>query len=72
MSNLDFENNLSEALCCLEKIETLTKLLQQTIVEQTDFNQKDSLNICSILKFYTNETKSKLNSVENSVSEKIL
>lgn len=72
MSNLDFENNLSEALCCLEKIETLTKLLQQTIVEQTDFNQKDSLNICSILKLYTNETKSKLNSVENSVSEKIL
>ena len=72
MSNLDFENNLSEALCCLEKIETLTKLLQQTIVEQTDFSQKDSLNICSVLKFYTNEAKTKLNSIENSVSEKIL
>lgn len=40
MKREDFENNLSEALCNIDKIETLTKLLQQTLTEKSDFEER--------------------------------
>ena len=64
MSNKDLENSLSEALCCVDKIETLTRLLQQTIIEKTDFKEKDSLNICSILTYYHKNLKMLLKDIE--------
>lgn len=70
MSNKDLSNNLAEALCCLDKIETLTKLLSQTITEKSDFQTKDSLNICSILLFCIKDTKKILTNLENSTPEK--
>lgn len=72
MCNKDLSNNLSRALCGLDKIETLTKLLSQTITEKSDFQAKDSLNICSLLIFCVNDTKRILTNLENSTTEKTL
>ena len=66
MKREDFENNLSEALCNIDKIETLTKLLQQTLTE------KDCLNICSILSCCVKNTKNILTNLEKSTLQKIL
>ena len=49
MKREDFENNLSEALCNIDKIETLAKLLQQTLTEKSDFEEKDCLNMFNFI-----------------------
>lgn len=72
MKREDFENNLSEALCNIDKIETLTKLLQQTLTEKSDFEEKDCLNICSILSCCEKNTKNILTNLEKSTLQKIL
>ena len=72
MKREDFENNLSEALCNIDKIETLTKLLQQTLTEKSDFEEKDCLNICSILSCCWKNTKNILTNLEKSTLQKIL
>lgn len=72
MKREDFENNLSEALCNIDKIETLTKLLQQTLTEKSDFEEKDCLNISSILSCCVKNTKNILTNLEKSTLQKIL
>ena len=59
MKREDFESNLSEALCNIDKIETLTKLLH-------------CLNICSILSCCVKNTKNILTNLEKSTLQKIL
>ena len=71
MSNEDLLlNNLSEALCCLEKEETLIKLLQQTMVETLDFSPKDSLNICSLIQTCNKNIQKQLNDIQIQLTEK--
>lgn len=42
-----FEDNLSIISCDIDKITTLSKLLNKILSDNTDFEQKDSLNVCS-------------------------
>ena len=52
--------NLSEIKVSLDKIETITKFLNDTIAEDDEFNLKDSKNLCSALIREINYTKSKI------------
>ncbi len=73
MSNKDLLlNNLLEALCALEKEETLIKLLQQTMVETSDFSPKDSLNICSLIQSCNRNTQIQLNNIQTQLTEKYI
>lgn len=56
---------LAEVLCSLDKMETITKVLNQTMFEDKEFNAEDSQNLCSILLREINYTKSKVSKVEN-------
>ena len=44
-----FEDNLSIISCDIDKITTLSKLLNKILSDNTDFEQKDSLNVSSLL-----------------------
>lgn len=57
--NLESEE-LSEIKCSLDKMETITKVLNQTMLEDDEFNAGDSQNLCSVLLREINYTKSKL------------
>jgi len=58
-------NELSEVLGSLDKMETITKVLNQTIFEDKEFNASDSQNLCSVLLREINYTKSKISKIEN-------
>ncbi len=71
MEEYSFENleeKLSLILCDFEKISTITKVLLQTLVENSDFDIRDTQNLCSILLEEVNNTKVKLNNFEKSFS----
>ncbi|MBO6087075.1 hypothetical protein J6P92_01860 [bacterium] len=57
--NLD-DNKLSEVVQSLDKMETITKVLNQTMLEDDEFNTVDSRNLCSVMLREINYTKSKL------------
>jgi hypothetical protein len=57
-------NELSEIVCSLDKMETVAKVLNQTMVENEDFNVGDSQNLCSVMLREINYTKSKLQKVK--------
>lgn len=43
------EENISVLCCKLDKIITLSKVLNQTLFENNDFKTADSQNLCSLL-----------------------
>lgn len=51
---------LSEITSSLDKMETIIKVLNQTISEDCEFNKGDSQNLCSVLLREINYTKSKI------------
>ena len=53
---------LSEIGRSLNKMETITKVLSQTISDDGDFSAGDSQNLCAVLLREINYTKSKLQS----------
>ena len=55
--------DFSEVLCSLDKMETITKVLNQTILGDCDFNNEDSKNLCSVLLREISYTKSKLTKI---------
>lgn len=66
-------NNLSEILCSLDKIETIAKVLNQTLIEGYDFDTNDSQNLCSVLLREISYTKTKISKLgEKQNSQKIL
>jgi len=67
MSNL-VSCELSEVLGSLEKMETIAKVLNQTIFEDQDFNADDSHNLCSVLLREINYTKSKIAKFESNTN----
>ena len=60
------ESELSEVFESLDKIETITKVLNQTMFEDKEFNATDSQNLCSVLLREIDYTKSKISELENS------
>jgi len=54
--------SLSEIECSLDKMETITKVLEQTMSEDGEFSMGDCQNLCSVLLREINYTKSKLQS----------
>lgn len=58
-------SDLSEVLGSLDKMETITKVLNQTIFEDKEFNAEDSQNLCSVLLREINYTKSKISKLES-------
>ena len=71
MSQDNFEN-MEEELCAIscdfDKISTITKVLIQTLVENSDFEIRDTQNLCSILLEEVKNTKNKLNNFEKTFS----
>lgn len=63
-----FENKLSVIQCQLDKIITITKVLNQTLIENCDYEIKDSQNLCSLLVQETISMKKKLSEFENTFS----
>ena len=57
--NID-SDELSEVLASLNKMETIVKVLSQTMFEDSEFNAVDSQNLCAVLLREINYTKSKL------------
>lgn len=62
------ENDLSVILCQIDKIETVAKVLNQTLLENCDYEIKDSQNLYSLLIQEITSAKNKLNCFENSFS----
>ena len=62
------ENDLSVILCQIDKIETVAKVLNQTLLENCEYEIKDSQNLCSLLIQEITSAKNKLNCFENSFS----
>lgn len=60
-----FENKLSVIQCQLDKIITITKVLNQTLIENCDYEIKDSQNLCLLLVQETISIKNKLSEFEN-------
>ncbi len=56
MSNTDMD----DAISSLNKMETITKVLNQTMLEDCDFDAIDNKNLCSVLLREISYTKSKL------------
>ena len=57
-------DELSKILHSLDKMETITKVLNQTMSEENEFSADDSQNLCSVLLREINYTKSKFQRVE--------
>ena len=57
--------DLSEVICSLEKMETITKVLDQTVVADKDFDVIDCQNLCAVLLREINYSKSKISKFEN-------
>ena len=70
MDNTLNNNLLAEAICSLDKLETITKVLDQTLYEDTNFDIKDSQNLCSVLLREICYTKVKLSKADKSSTEK--
>ena len=63
---MSFEaDELSEIEHSLNKMETITKVLNQTMTEEDEFSTNDSQNLCSVLLREINYTKSKLQYPKN-------
>ncbi len=63
--NNTVSGELSDIIDSLDKMETVTKVLNQTIFEDKDFNIGDSQNLCSVLLREINYTKSKISKLSN-------
>ena len=61
--------NFSTILCDFEKITTISKVLYQTLVENSDFEIRDTQNLCSILLDELKNTKIKLSEFEKNFSQ---
>ena len=60
----NFENMEDEfdiIMCHFEKITTITKVLTQTLIENSEFDIRDTHNLCGILLEEVKNTKEKLN-----------
>ena len=57
--------NLSEIICSLDKMETITKVLDQTVVSDNDFDIADRKNLCSVLLREIDYTKTKISNIKN-------
>lgn len=64
-----FEDNLSIISCDIDKITTLSKLLNKILSDNTDFEQKDSLNVCSLLVQELHVLNQRMRELENFVQE---
>lgn len=58
------EENLSLLCCELDKIVTLSKVLNQTLVEDSDFKLGDSQNLCALIIQEINSSKSMVTDLE--------
>ena len=63
---------LSDVLGSLDKMETITKVLNQTIFEDKEFNIGDSQNLCSVLIREINYTKSRISQISNLADKNFL
>lgn len=57
------KTELNDAICSLDKVETITKVLNQTIIDDCDFNSADTKNLCSVLLREISYVKSKLSNM---------
>ena len=65
----DAEEELCIILCEFDKITTITKVLNQTLIENSDFEIRDTQNLCSILLEEIKNTKEKIVKFEKSYSD---
>ena len=59
------ENELSVILCQIDKLETVAKVLNRTLIENLDYDIRDSQNLCSLLVQEIISAKNRLNDFEN-------
>lgn len=64
-----FEDNLSIISCDIDKITTLSKLLNKILSDNTDFEQKDSLNVSSLLVQELHVLNQRMRELESFVQE---
>ena len=57
--------DISQVVCSLDKMETITKVLSQTSFEDRDFNPVDYQNLCSVLIREIDFAKSKISKIDN-------
>lgn len=61
------DDNLSVISCDIDKITTLSKILNQILSDNTDFEQKDCLNVSSLLVQELHVLNRKMRELENFV-----
>ncbi len=61
----DTTSDISQVVCSLEKMGTITKVLRQTSFEDRDFNPVDYQNLCSVLTREIDFAKSKISKIDN-------
>ena len=64
------EQNLSSVSCTLDKINTLSKILQEILFDNTTFKIQDAQNIALILSQELHKLNSDISYVEQSIQNK--
>ncbi len=64
------EQNLSSVSCSLDKINTLSKILQEILFDNTTFKIQDAQNIALILSQELHKLNSDISYVEQSIQNK--
>ncbi len=66
----ELEQNLSSVSCNLERIKTLSKILQEILFDNTTFKTQDAQNISQLLLQEITKIKEEITGIENSVQNK--
>ena len=64
------EQNLSSVSCSLDKINTLSKILQEILFDNTTFNIQDAQNIALILSQELHKLNNEISDIEESIQKK--
>lgn len=64
------EQDINSVSCSLDKVRTLSKILQEMLFDNTTFKQQDTQNICLLLVQELDKINGDVINLETSVSDK--
>lgn len=68
----NLEQNLSCISCDVDKVRTLSKILQEMLFDNTVFKKQDSQNVCNLIVQELDKINTDITNLETSVSDKII
>lgn len=66
------EQDLSGVSCDIDKVRTLSKILQEMLFDNTVFKKQDSQNVCNLIVQELDKINTDITNLETSVTDKII